>query len=99
MHEASAYRELSERRPDTLGAERQIAQPLTGGMREGIGDGGDHWALRAFPRAERFLVRPIDHLDVDLRHLRHGQDWIGGPVARDDAVAVETHGFVQGPAR
>ena len=50
-------------------------------------------------RRRATLVRPVDQLHRDLRHVRHGQDRIARPVARLDAVLVEPHLLVQRPAR
>ena len=37
---------LIEHRPHAFGLEGKIAQPLAGGVRECIGDGGNHRSLR-----------------------------------------------------
>src|SRR5262249_2727989 len=63
-----------EHRLDALGIKRQVAQTPAGRVREGVGDGSNHRALRAFACAERFFARPVDQLDFNLRHLRHAQD-------------------------
>src|ERR1043166_573249 len=79
--------------------ERQVADGLAGRVRERIGDRGDDRALRALADAERPFGRTIDQRDGDLRHLRHGEDRIVRPVAREDSALIELHFLVQRPAR
>src|SRR5262245_54804531 len=88
---------LGQRRLHPSRIERQVADALAGGVGEGIGDGGDRRPLRAFARAERALARTIDQLDLDLRRLRHGQNRIARPIAREDAVLVEAYLLLQRP--
>src|SRR4029079_16099465 len=90
--------DLSQRRLDPRRVERKIADTFASGVGEGIGNGGDRGALGAFTGAQRALVRAVDQLDLDLWHLRHGQDRIARPVARQDPAFVETHLLLQRPA-
>ena len=90
--------DLSQRRLDPRRVERKVADTLAGGVGEGIGNGGDRGALRAFTGAQRALIRTVDQLDLDLRRLRHGEDRIARPVARQNPVFVETHLLLQRPA-
>jgi hypothetical protein len=48
---------------------------------------------------DRLLDIAIEQADENIKHIRHCQDWITAPVARGDAIAVESDGFVQSPAR
>src|ERR1043165_1688615 len=93
-----ARRRSTERGLYTVGMERQIADALSGRVRERVGDGRDGRTLRSLARAERAFARAIDQLDRDLWHFGHGQDRIGRPVARQDALPIEFHLLVQGPA-
>src|ERR1700704_3425270 len=89
---------LRQRRLDPRRVERKIADALAGRIGESIGNGSDRRTLRAFTGAQGALVRAIDQLDLDLRRLRHGEDRIARPVTREDAVLVEAHLLLQGPA-
>src|SRR5258708_6525399 len=67
-------------------------------MGEGVDDGGDRRALRAFAGAERTFGWTVDQLDLDLRHVRHGEDRIARPIASLDPVLVEANFLLEGPA-
>src|SRR5262245_1141048 len=88
---------LGQCRFDPCRIERQVADALAGGIGEGVGNGGNGWALRALARAERTLARAVDQLDLDLGRFRHGEDRIALPITRQDAVLVEAHLFFQRP--
>ena len=53
---------------------------------------------RAFADAERGIAGAVDQFGLHLRHLAEAQDRIAVPVARGDAVLVEPHLLLQGPA-
>ena len=68
-------------------------------MRYEDGPASDRGPLRAFTRAERLLVRPVDQRDIDLGHVRHPDDRVVRPVARLDTVPVEADLLIQRPTR
>jgi hypothetical protein len=43
-------------------------------------------------------VRAIDEFDVDFRHIRKRQDWVGLPVNAGDSRAIEPHLFNESSA-
>src|SRR5262249_51630196 len=68
-------------------------------MRNGVADCRNGRAAACLADPERRPVsRSVDQLDGDLRHLAETQNRITLPVARADAVLVETDTLFDGPA-
>src|SRR5215470_4569308 len=57
-----------------LRRERQRAQPLAGGVRDPVGDGGRRRALRALAHAQEPLVWLVEQDHFHLRHLGEAHD-------------------------
>ena len=67
-------------------------------MIQRIGDCGRHRAGGDLAGAQWFFFRPVDQMDFDRRNFREGEDRVGFPVARQHALAVVAHLFLQRPA-
>src|SRR5437763_5345393 len=68
-------------------------------MRDGVADCCDGRPAAGLADPERRPVYDrVDQIDGDLGHLAEAQHRIAFPVARADAVLVETHALLQGPA-
>src|SRR5262249_60564442 len=72
--------------------------PRPARRRKRWGDGRNRRPLRSLAGAKRALVGAVDELDLDLGRFRHGEDRIGEPIARLDAVTIELYLLVQRPA-
>src|SRR5205085_8489090 len=79
--------------------QRQIADAGAQRMRDGVADSRDGWSAACLADPERRPVGGgVDQLDGDLGHFAEAQYRVALPIARTDAVLVEPHAFLQGPA-
>ncbi len=84
---------------DALARQRQVAQPLSRGVGDGVCNRCRRRSLPGFAAAEERQAGPVDDVDLDaVRHRIETQDRIGLPVDAGDPGVVEGHAFVQRPA-
>src|SRR5258708_10631015 len=82
-----------------LAGQGLVAEARAQGVRDGVADRRDSRPAARLAYAERRPVGGgIDQLDRDFRHLAEAQDRVAFPVTRADAVFVEPHTLLQGPA-
>src|SRR5882757_10083036 len=63
-----------------------------------VGNGCCDRTMGCLTGANRVHLRPLDQLDVDVRHLAEAEDRIFRPAGAGDALPVEADAFLQYPA-
>src|SRR5579862_5141886 len=92
--EAPAWPGLFSQDPHGLG-DGKLADPGSGGGRDGVGQGGRCGGDANLTDPRRRLAR-LDQQDVDLWHRLHPHDRVTVEVLGDDLAAVAEHGLTPG---